>query len=60
MLKVYVSVYFVKPPKPNPPAEETDEEKGLRRLFEQIAGSVRNNCGSLFSFRYRIILIINK
>uniref|UniRef100_A0A671L0D3 Calpain-9-like n=1 Tax=Sinocyclocheilus anshuiensis TaxID=1608454 RepID=A0A671L0D3_9TELE len=27
------------PPKPNPPEEETDEEKGLRRLFEQIAGS---------------------
>uniref|UniRef100_A0A8C1EC15 Calpain 9 n=2 Tax=Cyprinus carpio TaxID=7962 RepID=A0A8C1EC15_CYPCA len=24
---------------PNPPEEETDEEKGLRRLFEQIAGS---------------------
>ncbi len=39
---VYVSVWFVKPPKPNPPEEETDEEKGLRRLFEQIAGSVRN------------------
>uniref|UniRef100_A0A9J7YB69 Calpain 9 n=1 Tax=Cyprinus carpio carpio TaxID=630221 RepID=A0A9J7YB69_CYPCA len=30
------------PPKPNPPEEESDEEKGLRRLFEQIAGSVRN------------------
>uniref|UniRef100_A0A672NMX2 Calpain-9-like n=1 Tax=Sinocyclocheilus grahami TaxID=75366 RepID=A0A672NMX2_SINGR len=28
------------PPKPNPPEEETDEEKGLRRLFEQIAGSM--------------------
>ncbi|KAA0721881.1 Calpain-9 [Triplophysa tibetana] len=27
------------PPVPNPPEEETDEEKGLRRLFEQIAGS---------------------
>lgn len=27
------------PPIPNPPEEETDEEKGLRRLFEQIAGS---------------------
>lgn len=27
------------PPKPNPPEEETDEEKGLRRLFEQVAGS---------------------
>uniref|UniRef100_A0A8C1NJH9 Calpain 9 n=1 Tax=Cyprinus carpio TaxID=7962 RepID=A0A8C1NJH9_CYPCA len=27
------------PPKPNPPEEESDEEKGLRRLFEQIAGS---------------------
>lgn len=31
----------MKPPKPNPPEEETDEEKGLRRLFEQVAGSVR-------------------
>uniref|UniRef100_A0A671QB64 TAF5-like RNA polymerase II p300/CBP-associated factor-associated factor 65 kDa subunit 5L n=1 Tax=Sinocyclocheilus anshuiensis TaxID=1608454 RepID=A0A671QB64_9TELE len=30
---------YVHPPKPNPPEEETDEEKGLRRLFEQIAGS---------------------
>ncbi|TRY86161.1 hypothetical protein DNTS_030213 [Danionella cerebrum] len=27
------------PPKPNPPEEETDEEKSLRRLFEQVAGS---------------------
>ncbi|KAJ8264592.1 hypothetical protein GJAV_G00151070 [Gymnothorax javanicus] len=27
------------PPPPNPPEEETNEEKGLRRLFEQIAGS---------------------
>ncbi|KAJ8284506.1 hypothetical protein COCON_G00033560 [Conger conger] len=27
------------PPAPNPPEEETNEEKGLRRLFEQIAGS---------------------
>uniref|UniRef100_A0A8C2IUV0 Calpain 9 n=1 Tax=Cyprinus carpio TaxID=7962 RepID=A0A8C2IUV0_CYPCA len=33
---------YVHPPKPNPPEEESDEEKGLRRLFEQIAGSVRN------------------
>ncbi|XP_036378348.1 calpain-9 [Megalops cyprinoides] len=27
------------PPMPNPPEEETDEEKGLRRLFQQISGS---------------------
>ncbi|KAG7316006.1 hypothetical protein KOW79_020872 [Hemibagrus wyckioides] len=27
------------PPEPTQPAEETDEEKGLRKLFEQIAGS---------------------
>ncbi|XP_051993871.1 calpain-9-like [Xyrauchen texanus] len=33
------SVGLVQPPAPNPPEEETDEEKGLRRLFEQIAGS---------------------
>ncbi|XP_040001854.1 calpain-9 [Xiphias gladius] len=26
------------PPMPSPPEEETDEEKGLRRLFEQLAG----------------------
>uniref|UniRef100_A0AAR2JCP5 Calpain 9 n=1 Tax=Pygocentrus nattereri TaxID=42514 RepID=A0AAR2JCP5_PYGNA len=29
------------PPLPSPPEEETAEEKGLRQLFEQIAGSVR-------------------
>uniref|UniRef100_A0A665TP38 Calpain catalytic domain-containing protein n=1 Tax=Echeneis naucrates TaxID=173247 RepID=A0A665TP38_ECHNA len=29
------------PPMPSPPEEESDEEKGLRRLFEQLAGSVR-------------------
>ncbi|XP_040892989.1 calpain-9 isoform X2 [Toxotes jaculatrix] len=27
------------PPMPNPPEEETDEERGLRRLFEQLAGA---------------------
>ncbi|KAJ8416057.1 hypothetical protein AAFF_G00380790 [Aldrovandia affinis] len=27
------------PPMPSPPEEENDEEKGLRRLFEQISGS---------------------
>lgn len=37
------SLWSVKPPLPNPPEEETDEEKGLRRLFEQVAGSVRHN-----------------
>ena len=26
---------------PSPPEEETDEERGLRRLFEQLAGAVR-------------------
>ncbi|KAM9819322.1 calpain-9 [Syngnathus typhle] len=29
------------PPPPSAPEEETDEEKGLRRLFEQLAGSDR-------------------
>jgi len=28
---------------PSSPEEETDEEKGLRRLFEQLAGAVRNS-----------------
>ncbi|XP_070776150.1 calpain-9 isoform X2 [Enoplosus armatus] len=27
------------PPMPSPPEEESDEEKGLRRLFEQLAGA---------------------
>ncbi|XP_056136857.1 calpain-9 [Lampris incognitus] len=27
------------PPMPSPPEEETDEERSLRRLFEQLAGS---------------------
>uniref|UniRef100_A0A3Q4G8H0 Calpain 9 n=1 Tax=Neolamprologus brichardi TaxID=32507 RepID=A0A3Q4G8H0_NEOBR len=30
---------FHQPPMPTPPEEETKEEKGLRRLFEQLAGS---------------------
>lgn len=30
------------PPPPSLPEEETDEEKGLRRLFELLAGDVRN------------------
>lgn len=29
------------PPPPSLPQEETEEEKGLRRLFEQLAGDVR-------------------
>uniref|UniRef100_A0A672FZB9 Calpain 9 n=1 Tax=Salarias fasciatus TaxID=181472 RepID=A0A672FZB9_SALFA len=29
------------PPPPSSPEEETDEEKGLRRLFDQLAGDVR-------------------
>uniref|UniRef100_A0A3P9MLE9 Calpain 9 n=1 Tax=Oryzias latipes TaxID=8090 RepID=A0A3P9MLE9_ORYLA len=29
------------PPMPTPPEEETDEEKSLRRLFDQLAGDVR-------------------
>ncbi|MED6241200.1 Calpain-9 [Ataeniobius toweri] len=32
------------PPMPSPPEEETDEEKGLRRLFEQLAGSDQAIC----------------
>uniref|UniRef100_A0A8C8JVP2 Calpain 9 n=1 Tax=Oncorhynchus tshawytscha TaxID=74940 RepID=A0A8C8JVP2_ONCTS len=31
------------PPMPSLPEEETDEEKGLRRMFEKIAGSVDNS-----------------
>uniref|UniRef100_A0A3P9JPL8 Calpain 9 n=1 Tax=Oryzias latipes TaxID=8090 RepID=A0A3P9JPL8_ORYLA len=30
------------PPMPTPPEEETDEEKSLRRLFDQLAGDVRD------------------
>uniref|UniRef100_A0A8C6PZ60 Calpain 9 n=1 Tax=Nothobranchius furzeri TaxID=105023 RepID=A0A8C6PZ60_NOTFU len=30
---------FHQPPMPSPPEEETSEEKSLRRLFEQLAGS---------------------
>jgi len=29
------------PPMPSPPEEETDEERGLRRLFDQLAGADR-------------------
>uniref|UniRef100_A0A7N6C0R3 Calpain 9 n=1 Tax=Anabas testudineus TaxID=64144 RepID=A0A7N6C0R3_ANATE len=32
---------FFQPPIPNPPQAETNEEKGLRKLFEQLAGDVR-------------------
>ncbi|XP_035770384.1 calpain-9 [Neolamprologus brichardi] len=32
------------PPMPTPPEEETKEEKGLRRLFEQLAGSPHSPC----------------
>ncbi|MBN3309318.1 CAN9 protein, partial [Amia calva] len=35
------------PPMPSPPAEESEEEKGLRRLFNQIAGSVRGEAGQV-------------
>uniref|UniRef100_A0A4W6G6G3 Calpain 9 n=1 Tax=Lates calcarifer TaxID=8187 RepID=A0A4W6G6G3_LATCA len=34
------------PAPPSPPEEETDEEKGLRRLFDQLAGSVRKTPAS--------------
>uniref|UniRef100_A0A8C5HA12 Calpain 9 n=1 Tax=Gouania willdenowi TaxID=441366 RepID=A0A8C5HA12_GOUWI len=30
-----------KPPPPSEPEDETDEEKGLRRLFDKLAGDVR-------------------
>uniref|UniRef100_A0A8C9YZA0 Calpain 9 n=1 Tax=Sander lucioperca TaxID=283035 RepID=A0A8C9YZA0_SANLU len=33
------------PPMPSAPEEETDEEKGLRRLFDQLAGDVRKHFG---------------
>ncbi|KAM4750161.1 calpain-9 [Anableps anableps] len=32
------------PPMPSPPEEETEEEKSLRRLFEQLAGSDKAIC----------------
>ncbi|XP_017295028.1 calpain-9 [Kryptolebias marmoratus] len=32
------------PPMPSPPEEESDEEKGLRRLFEHLAGSDKAIC----------------
>uniref|UniRef100_A0A3Q0S015 Calpain 9 n=1 Tax=Amphilophus citrinellus TaxID=61819 RepID=A0A3Q0S015_AMPCI len=36
------------PPMPSPPEEETAEEKGLRRLFDQLAGEVRKiKCNGL-------------
>uniref|UniRef100_G3Q8A6 Calpain 9 n=1 Tax=Gasterosteus aculeatus aculeatus TaxID=481459 RepID=G3Q8A6_GASAC len=31
------------PPPPSAPEDESDEEKGLRRLFEQLAGDVRKH-----------------
>ena len=34
-------VCVFQPPMPSLPEDESDEEKGLRRLFEKIAGSVR-------------------
>uniref|UniRef100_A0A8D3E892 Calpain 9 n=1 Tax=Scophthalmus maximus TaxID=52904 RepID=A0A8D3E892_SCOMX len=34
------------PPMPSEPDEETDEERGLRRLFEQLAGEVRVTAAS--------------
>lgn len=37
----WLFVVSPQPPMPTPPEEETDEEKGLRRLFDQLAGSVR-------------------
>uniref|UniRef100_A0A8C4Z4L1 Calpain 9 n=1 Tax=Gadus morhua TaxID=8049 RepID=A0A8C4Z4L1_GADMO len=36
-----------KPPMPSSPDEETEEEKGLRRLFDQLSGSVRPHNRSL-------------
>uniref|UniRef100_A0A8C5B989 Calpain 9 n=1 Tax=Gadus morhua TaxID=8049 RepID=A0A8C5B989_GADMO len=35
------------PPMPSSPDEETEEEKGLRRLFDQLSGSVRPHNRSL-------------
>ncbi|XP_034044325.1 calpain-9 [Thalassophryne amazonica] len=34
------------PPAPSPPEEETDEEKGLRRLFKQLAGQDQAICAT--------------
>ncbi|XP_015252177.1 PREDICTED: calpain-9 [Cyprinodon variegatus] len=38
-LDVVMDADLPEPPMPSPPEEESDEEKGLRRLFEQLAGS---------------------
>lgn len=40
------------PPKPTPPHQENDEEKGLRRLFQQISGPD----GAISAFELREIL----
>uniref|UniRef100_W5NEF3 Calpain 9 n=1 Tax=Lepisosteus oculatus TaxID=7918 RepID=W5NEF3_LEPOC len=37
-LSIIVTVVSSQPPRPSPKEEESNEEKGLRRLFEQIAG----------------------
>uniref|UniRef100_A0A3B3DLR0 Calpain 9 n=1 Tax=Oryzias melastigma TaxID=30732 RepID=A0A3B3DLR0_ORYME len=38
----------LQPPMPSPPEEETDEERGLRRLFDQLAGDVRGSARGHF------------
>uniref|UniRef100_A0A4W5PZW8 Calpain 9 n=1 Tax=Hucho hucho TaxID=62062 RepID=A0A4W5PZW8_9TELE len=50
------------PPMPSLPEEETDEEKGLRRMFEKIAGSMlfisydTDRSGKMSSYELRIAL----
>ena len=40
-LFTHAAIYHItQPPMPSLPEEESDEEKGLRRLFDQLAGSV--------------------
>lgn len=39
-LTLWFCCLLLQPPQPSLPEEETDEERGLRRLFEQLAGAV--------------------
>ncbi|MGH0166573.1 UNVERIFIED_CONTAM: hypothetical protein FKN15_051006 [Acipenser sinensis] len=47
-----VGFAIYEPPKPTPPHQENDEEKGLRRLFQQISGPD----GAISAFELREIL----
>uniref|UniRef100_A0A8C4HJW9 Calpain 9 n=1 Tax=Dicentrarchus labrax TaxID=13489 RepID=A0A8C4HJW9_DICLA len=49
-LLVLMLCCFHQPPPPSDPEEESKEERGLRRLFEQLAGDVRKHtCHSIIN-----------